>query len=138
MNFAKILVVLVIVGVLAGCSSPAATPATTSTADFTTVIPAATALVDQFVQGDFAAAVQNFDAAMLEALPEAKLKETWEQLLGQVGAYQSQLGTRTGENQGYRMVYVATQFEQAVIDVLVVFDQAGKVSGLFFQPGEAP
>ena len=90
--------------------------------------------VDQLAKGDYASATARFDAAMLKSAPEAKLKEIWEQLLGQVGAYQQQTGTHTAEAQGYRIVFVTTQFEKAAIDVQVVFNKQDQISGLFFKP----
>ena len=132
---------------LGGCkpAQPAAAPTPVPTAQpaagvdsFQNIIPAAQAFVDQLVQGDFAAAVKPFDAAMLKALPEAKLKDTWQQLLGQVGAFKSQLGTHTDTAQGYRIVYVTCEFENSVIDVQVVFNNQDQISGLFFKPGQRP
>ena len=132
---------------LAGCK-PAATPSvptavstaqTGPTGDaFQQVIPAAKTFVDQLNQGDFAAAVKPFDATMLKAMPESKLKDTWQQLLGQVGAFKSQLGTRTESSQGYRIVYVTCEFEKSVIDIQVVYNAQNQISGLFFKPGQKP
>lgn len=143
-NLIKIISLVAAVGLLAGCSSPAATstqtpalPASTS-AEFDELIPLATAFVEQLAQGEYTAATTRFDASMQNVLPAAKLEETWEQVLGQVGAYQHQLGTHTDELQGYRRVFVTTQFEKAVLDVLVVFDAQGQIAGLFFQPVQAP
>lgn len=101
------------------------------------LVPLAQAFVDQLVQGDFAAAESRFDDTMKTALPEAKLKDTWGQLIAQVGAFQKQLGTRTVEQQGYHIVFVTCQFEQAAIDVRVVFNSQGQISGLFFAPAQA-
>jgi dienelactone hydrolase len=105
---------------------------------FKTLIPAAQAFVDQMVKGDFAAATGRFDATMKTAMPEAKLKDAWQQLLGQVGAFQKQLSTRTEEQKGYRIVYVVCQFEKSVINVRVVYNAQEQIAGLFFQPGTAP
>ena len=133
--------------VLAGCKPAATTPVPTavSTAQtgptedaFQQVIPAAKTFVDQLNQGDFAAAVKPFDATMLNAMPESKLKDTWQQLLGQVGAFKSQLGTRTESSQGYRIVYVTCEFEKSVIDIQVVYNAQNQISGLFFKPGQKP
>lgn len=136
----------IVIALLSGCSSP--TPALQPTQpgeqsalpadEAGDIFMAAQAFVDQLASGDFAAATSRFDPTMKAAAPEAKLKEIWNQLLGQVGAYQKQLGIHTDTQQGYRRVFVTSQFEQAVIDVLVVFDAQGQISGLFFQPGQAP
>jgi hypothetical protein len=50
-------------------------------------------------KGDFAKATGSFDAAMLKALPEAELKNTWEKVQAQVGAYKKQEGSRREASQ---------------------------------------
>lgn len=104
---------------------------------FKNLIPAAQSFVDQLVKGDFAAASGHFDAAMKTAMPETKLKEVWQQVLGQVGPFQKQLSTRTEEQKGYRIVYVVCQFEKSVINVRIVYNAQEQIAGLFFQPGTA-
>lgn len=129
--------------ILAGCAQaspvPTAIPPTGSAAgsDLQPVIAAAPAFVDQLVKGDFAGAFGRFDNPMKTAMPEAKLEEVWQGLLTQAGAFKAQVGTRTEEKSGYRIVYVTCQFEKAVIDVQVVFNNMGQISGLFFKPGQA-
>ena len=133
---------------LAGCK-PVETPAvptqtgsstqTTGTVDaFQKLIPAAEGFVDMLNQGNFAAAVQPFDATMIKAMPESKLKDTWQQLVGQVGAFKSRLGTHTDTSQGYRIVFVTCEFANSIIDVQVVYNAQDQISGLFFKPGQRP
>jgi len=112
-------------------------PTTPPDAGFQELIPIAQTFVDQLVQGDFAAAGSRFTAAMTSAMPTAKLKDTWQQLLLQTGAFQKQLGTQTLELKGYKIVLVTCQFEKAVIDVQVTFDAQNRIGGLFFKPGQA-
>ena len=54
----------------------------------------AEAMVAALARGDFAAAGKDFDGAMKKALPEDKLKATWETIQKQVGPFQKQLGAR--------------------------------------------
>ncbi len=135
---------LIVALILAGCAPaspvPTATPPAGSPAgsDDQPVVAAAQAFVDQMVKADFGGAFGRFDNAMKTAMPEVKLKETWQGLLAQAGAFKAQVGTRTEEKSGYRIVYVTCQFEKAVIDVQVVFNNMGQISGLFFKPGQAP
>ncbi len=133
---------------LAGCKAAETTatptaagssPQATGTVNaFEKLIPAAQAFVELLNQGNFAAAVQPFDSAMLKAMPESKLKDTWQQVLGQAGAFKSQLGTRTETSQGYRIVLVTCEFESSIIDVQVVYNAQDQISGLFFKPGQRP
>ena len=106
--------------------------------------PAGGALLDpalpgvQFVtlldKGDFAAAEAMFDATMKAALPEDKLRATWQGVLQQVGPFQKQLRTRVTDQAGYKIVLVTCQFEKAALDARVVVDTQGRIAGLFFAP----
>ncbi len=130
----KVLALFLAVCLLAGCAANAQPTASPASASFDELIPLATAFVDQLARGDFAAATTRFDTAMKNAMPEAKLKEVWTQLQTQAGAYQKQVGTRTAEQQNYRVVYVTCQFEKAALDTQVVFNAQAQISGLFFKP----
>jgi dienelactone hydrolase len=92
----------------------------------------------QFVQllaeGDFPAAVKPFDATMSGALPEEKLKQTWESVIAQAGGLKSRLNTRSERVGEYDVVLVTCQFEKTKLDVKVVFNHAKQISGLFFVP----
>lgn len=92
--------------------------------------------VEQLDKGDFMAATQRFDATMLQAMPPEKLRETWQAVVGQVGAYKQHLKTRTTQAQGYDVVFVTSEFALAKLDVKIVFDSHKKIAGLFFQPAE--
>lgn len=132
----QILLVLLML-VVAGCA-PATPAAPQSTPGFDTLVPHATAFVDQLAQGDFSAAFARFDGTMKLAMSESKLKETWGQLLAQVGTFQKQLGVRTADSQGYRIVFVTCQFEKSPLDIQVVFNNQSQISGLFFKPANIP
>jgi uncharacterized protein len=99
---------------------------------------AAEAFVDLLVAGDFEAAEKPFDLTMKGVLPAAKLEQTWNTLVGQVGGFQQKLGSRTERQAAYDIVYVSSRFERAVIDVKVVFDAERRIAGLFFTPGRDP
>ncbi len=115
-------------------SMPAITPTPLS---FTDLTPLATEFVSQLAAEDFTAAASRFDATMKSAAPPDKLKQIWEQVTGQVGPYQKQIGTHTAEAQGFKIVWVTTQFEKSPLDVRVVFDARGEIAGLFFDPPQS-
>ncbi len=95
---------------------------------------AAVRLIRQLNDGRYAEAAAGFDSTMRQALPEPRLRQTWETLQGQVGALQK-LGTpQRSTSGGYIIVVVPATFERAVLDAKVVFDGEQRVSGLFFQP----
>jgi dienelactone hydrolase len=144
-TFSRLISMIAVLGLLAGCAQTPSTPAAntpqaagTTAADFTALIPLAQTFIDQLAKGDFAAATGRFDGPMLNAMPEAKLKATWEQVLAQVGAFKQQTGTRTEMLQGYRAVYVTCQFEKAALDVRVVFNAQDQISGLQFLQAQSP
>jgi uncharacterized protein len=101
------------------------------TSKFTT---AARAFVEFLTTENFKAAVDQFDDTMKAAMPEAKLRETWTAVLNQVGAFRSAGTTRAEKRGAYVMVFVTCKFEKSPLDIRVVFDQSGRVAGLFFAP----
>ena len=113
----------------------AATQPATSEVD---VVSRAEALVAQLAKGDFEAATVDFDNKMKQAAPAAMLKETWDQLVAQVGPFQQQIGTLETQAQGYRIVTVTCQFEKDALNAIVTFDQQGQIAGLNFQQAQPP
>lgn len=96
----------------------------------------ARAFIDLLVNKKFATAVEQFDSTMKAALPEAKLQETWTAVLGQTGPFK-QAGSAKVEKRGdFTVVVVTCDFQNAAIDVSVVFDQQRGVAGLFFSPAK--
>lgn len=112
----------------------AAPPAPPAKAAATGIVTKAEALVDALAKGDYQAATKDFDATMKNALPAAKLADTWKQIQAQAGAYKGRGASRQDKEQGYDIVYVACRFEKVPLDAKVVFDSQQKVAGLFFQP----
>jgi len=90
--------------------------------------------VDLMAAGDFPTATGRFDDAMKQAMPADKLREAWGALLQKGGPFRSQSGVRTTTEQGYDVAYVTCQFANGAVDVKVVFDKAGRISGLWFVP----
>jgi dienelactone hydrolase len=90
--------------------------------------------VELLAKEDFTGAVARFDATMKTALPEPKLRETWQTLQAQAGPFQKQLGARATKVAGNDVVLVTCQFERMALDTKVVFDVKGQVAGLFFVP----
>jgi len=82
----------------------------------------------------FDQAVARFDPTMAAVLSAAKLAVTWDSLQGQVGTFRAVTATRQQEVQGYHVVFVTCQFDQASLDVKIAFDAAQRIAGLFFVP----
>ena len=132
----RIAILALTVALLAAAVSCARTPTPepTPSADQAAL---ATEFVDLLVRGDYSKATQAMDATMRAQLGGDKLAEVWKQILGQVGAFKSQSGTRAERSGQYDVVYVTCEFEQATLDVKVVFDSARRVSGLWFAPSQS-
>jgi len=94
---------------------------------------AAQNFIRQMVEGDFAGASRLFDSNLVQAFPEAKVKETWLQLIGQVGPFQKIMAYQALDQQENHIVTVSCQFEKAPIDFRLVFNQSGQMSGLNYQ-----
>ena len=96
----------------------------------------ARAFIELLVNKKFATAAEQFDNTMKTAMPEAKLQETWNAVLGQTGPFK-QAGSARAEKRGeFTVVVVTCDFQNAAIDVSVVFDQQRRVAGLFFSPAK--
>jgi len=103
----------------------------------TNLISSATQFVDLLVKEDFAGAVARFDSTMKNALPEQKLRTLWQTLQKQAGPFKQRLRARAETAGGYDVVFVSCHFEEADLDVKVVFDAGRQITGLFFAPSQA-
>ena len=99
-------------------------------------------IVQKLGAGDFGSVAARFDSWMAKALPEEKLAEQWKELAVLAGPLIAVKKTAiTEEAGGYRCVAMTVAFQNAPDDdVLVVFDQTGRIAGLYFgpQPTEEP
>lgn len=86
--------------------------------------------------GRYAKATEHYDETMRTALPAAKLEAIWGQLEEQNGAPASFGQPRTGKAATYELVYIPVIFEQARLDMKVVFDRKDRIAGLFFVPAD--
>ena len=100
----------------------------------TGIVAKAQKFVSLVATGDYAAAEKGFDTPMKQALPPGRLKVAWESLIAQNGQFIRQSRTKTESIGAYQVVYVRCKFERARVDVKVVFNQSGQVSGLWFVP----
>jgi len=91
-------------------------------------------LVKHLASGNYEKAVANFDSTMRQLLPAEKLKEVWESLIAQVGAFVEQRGVREEKILGYNVIFVTCQFKKSVLDTKVVFNDKEQITGLFFVP----
>jgi hypothetical protein len=92
-------------------------------------------LLADIVAGNYEAAAKDFNAQMMAGLPPAKLKEVFErQIAPHVGAFQSAGDAEVSNG----TVTLPVKFEKAAANFVVVFDEAGKVAGLWIRPPAEP
>ncbi len=94
--------------------------------------------VDQLAGGRFGDAAASFDETMAKAAPPEKLQQVWTALTVSNGAFKQCIASRRDQAGVYRRAFVTCQFERGELDLLVVFDQAGKITGFFINPAYAP
>lgn len=90
--------------------------------------------VDLLLKADFKSATNMFDDQMKIALNDDKLQETWINTIAEAGALLQINPTDTAEMEGYKIVIIRCDFQRAIIDVQVVFNKQGQISGLNFIP----
>ncbi len=86
--------------------------------------------IRQLAEGDFSGASRLFDQDLLQALPEERLKETWQQIVNQTGAFQRILSDQALDRQDNLIVSVTCQFEKAALVITLVFNRNGQITGL--------
>jgi len=94
----------------------------------------AQAFIGQLLQGDFTGAVSKFDDTMKTVFDEDKLQESWQNVIAEAGTLLQMTPTRTTETEGYKIVVIRCNFQRSDIDVQVVFNEQGQISGLNYVP----
>lgn len=127
--------VIVLVGLVgvSGCSPVFGEPADSH--DFKT---RARAFIEQLRAGEYDAAVKGFDAVMTAAMPADKLRDAWQSLSAESGALQEIVSVTTVAKGKFDIAVVTCRFEKNQLDVKVVYDKDGRVSGLWFAPTDLP
>lgn len=122
---------------LAACAStapvtaPAAAPAPVATVPLTV---RATAVLDSIAAGRFDEATGSFAPDLKAKLTAKTLADVWLRIQQQAGSFK-QFGTAAMTHEGANdIVTVPASFANATLNARVVYDQSGRVAGLFFGP----
>jgi hypothetical protein len=91
-------------------------------------------ILDQIVTGKFGAVEGQYDSAMKSALPAGKLSDFWQQLNSQVGSFKAVTDVSQKVVQGYQVVTLVCDFQQATLDTIISFTSDGRVAGIRFVP----
>lgn len=90
--------------------------------------------VDLIVQEKFENLQPLMDKTMQQAMPSKTFARTWQQVQRQAGDFVEVLGSRRADAQGYAIALVTCAFKRGKLDLRVVYDGQGLVSGFFVQP----
>lgn len=94
----------------------------------------ARAFVAHMAAGEFDQATLSFDEAMTRAMPAAKLKDAWDNVISVYGPFQRSTETKSQQVKQFEAVFVTCDFQQGRLDAKVVFSADHKITGLFFVP----
>lgn len=94
------------------------------------------AYAEKFVKlmadGDFDAATDMLDAAMLQLMPATVLKDDfWDLIVGQTGKFIDIHDIENLEAEGYYICFVTSRHENTGVKLRVVFSEDGLIAGLF-------
>ena len=130
---------LIILFTISGCSSSAEEPGT-SFIDWNDRDHRAEQFVAALVNEDYSVATDGFDAVMKKGLSADALKESWDEMIAEAGAFISIAGTEIVPHDEYDIYEVISQHENKRVNTRIVFSSDGLVAGLFFSfvdnPGE--
>lgn len=112
-------------------------PKETSPGQRTKEIATAKRIANLLNKSKFDEVRKTFNPTLKEALTEDKLLMAWNQMIGQVGEFNSVTKCVPGTSQGYEVVDVMCATKQAGLVVRVAFDGAGAVGGLWLFPAAA-
>jgi uncharacterized protein len=93
-------------------------------------------LLDALMRADFAGASGQLAPELAAKLDAGKLKQTWNGLQGQAGAYVSHAASQNLFLDNAPVVVMPLRFAKAPLDMLVSCDGQGQVSALHFMPPE--
>lgn len=95
---------------------------------------AAVQITNSLVRGDYKAIRPRFNQVMKDSLPNQQLKATWDDVIKGFGEFQSIKKTREEKYFSYQIIYCTVKFTKGKINVELIFDADGKVTGLWFKP----
>lgn len=127
----KLVVLVIAVSACVSCNSPSVPHSRSDT-----LIQTAKTLVTTLAKADYPAAEKDFSEELKGKLPPQKLKEIWEAVIGQSGAFREQLEPQTAksleQNVVYDIVIIPCRFERSTLNLRLAFNAQNQISGMFF------
>ncbi|MCK0471013.1 DUF3887 domain-containing protein [Halalkalibacter sp. APA_J-10(15)] len=91
----------------------------------------AESFIQQLADGSYNEAAEQFDETMSEAISEAELAQTWEEIELQLGAYIDHRYQSTEEAEGYSIVILEGLFEGQDVIISVSINEHEEISGFY-------
>jgi hypothetical protein len=95
---------------------------------------AAREVVNKLVAEDFEGVRANFNEQMKQGLSAEQMKQVWRAAIQYHGAYKSQGEAVNSQQQGYDVYTIRCEMERSPMEVIVAYDQNGKIGGLWIRP----
>jgi dienelactone hydrolase len=93
-------------------------------------------IIHKLAAADYVAVTRSFEPQLRKDLSQAKLSSQWKEFVTQVGSFvEVRENFERPEFSAYHIVVITCAFQKSSAkDVLVTFDKAGHVAGLYFGP----
>ena len=98
---------------------------------------AAKEVVNKLAAEDFEGIRANFNEQMKQGLSAETLKKVWKASVARHGAYVSQGELKSSQQEGYDIYVIRCEMKTSPIEVVVAFDQDGKIGGFLLRPAQA-
>jgi pimeloyl-ACP methyl ester carboxylesterase len=98
----------------------------------------AEAFVAAMSRGEFDAAMRDLDANIAKQINADKVRELWDTVIRQVGAFEKVTGSRTEPSGEHVIVAVGVKFAKSAVDFRMTMDKAGKIAGIRIASAPVP
>jgi hypothetical protein len=92
-------------------------------------------VVNMKVRGDFSGVARMFDSNMRNAVTADQMRQGWQSIINQVGAFQRIIEMNLNSQGGYDTVDIKCQCQRGFIYIRVVINRQQEIAGLWVQPG---
>lgn len=97
---------------------------------------AAKDVVNKLVAEDFEGIRANFNEQMKQGLPAETLKKVWKGSIARHGAYVSQGEPKNSQQGGYDIYVIRCEMKTSPMEVVVAYDEEGKIGGLLLRAAQ--
>lgn len=73
---------------------------------------------------------------MRQGLSAERMKEVWRAAIAHHGAYVRQGEPKNGQQDGYDVYVIRCEMKSSPMEVVVAYDQEGKIGGLWVRPAQ--